>query len=72
MKNLAHMTNYKTMGLTYNWTILLDKKKRREKKKHPQTENTLNSSLLWIYVKRGDRKGKLWKLFFSVCIILDS
>lgn len=45
MKVLAHIASYKTIGLTLNLTIVLDKKKKKGENPK-QGRHILNSSLL--------------------------
>jgi len=54
MKNLAHMTNYKTMGLTYNWTILLDKKKKKREKKNTHKQRTHSTQAFCECMSKGE------------------
>lgn len=72
MKNLAHMTSYKTMGLTHNLTILLDKKKKiREKKK--KTPTNREHTQLKPSVNLCQKGRQEWKTFnFLFFIILNA
>jgi len=64
MKNLAHMTNYKTMGLTYNWTILLDKKKKKREKKTPTNREHTQLKPSVNVCQKGRQEGKTLKTIF--------
>jgi len=65
MKNLAHMTNYKTMGLTYNRTILLDKKKKKRGKKNTHKQRTHSTQAFCEFMSKGET-GRKKTIFFCL------